>query len=307
MFDVRTNRQWRAGTLFAALTTFVATLALADAPQAPSDSAPLTPEAIYLRAVHAMKAAAQPRFVTFRENVAGRNFRLSCTSDGIALNLHHGDIAGAYDVSFRTRDGGAVSRTADGTSTCPGTLLAPAGADISSMGVPAAMPSAASDATSSQTGTGLPIIAAERVEAARFYHVELAGREHLGGNDVYHLKLTAYRDPDEHPLTDLFVDPQTFLIREARGEASGHYLIASGRVAGIVDFDRVGDYWLVEREHFDIAANALLVHVRMNATIDASNVMTPADLPGVVFPTPEPTAAPKRAAAPPSGAPTAVP
>ncbi len=54
-----------------------------------------------------------------------------------------------------------------------------------------------------------------RVEAALFYHIELVGRERLGNNDVYHLKLTAYRDRDTRPLTDLYVDPETFLVREA--------------------------------------------------------------------------------------------
>jgi len=111
---------------------------------------------------------------------------------------------------------------------------------------------------------------------------------------VYHLKLRAYRDPNTHPLTDLYVDPETFLVREACGEVSGHYVLASGRVAGVIDFDRVGSYWLVEREHFEIAANALLVHARMTATIEGS-IATPSEIPGVVFPTPRPTASPKAA------------
>ena len=110
---------------------------------------------------------------------------------------------------------------------------------------------------------------------------------------MYHLKLKAYRDPDTHPLTDLYVDQNTFLVREARGEVSGHYFLASGRVAGVVDFDRVGPYWLVEHEHFDVAANALLVHARLTATVDGSNFATPDELPNVAFPTPQAIASPK--------------
>jgi hypothetical protein len=144
-----------------------------------------------------------------------------------------------------------------------------------------ASPSAAADST-----LGPPIIGAVRVDGARYYHIDLVGRERLGANDVYHLKLRAFRDPDTHPLTDLDIDPETFLVREARGEASGHYVIASARLAGVVDFDRVGGYWLVDHEHFDIAANALLVHARLTATIDGSNFTTPAELPGIDFPTP---------------------
>lgn len=66
-----------------------------------------------------------------------------------------------------------------------------------------------------------------------------------------------------------------------------------GRLAGIVDFDRVGAYWLVEHEHFDVTANALFVHAHMTGTIDGSHFETPNELPGIVFPTPRPTASPK--------------
>jgi hypothetical protein len=139
-----------------------------------------------------------------------------------------------------------------------------------------------------RNGIGPPIIASLRVEGARYYHIDLAGHERLGASDVYHLKLRAYRDPNTHPLTDLYIDPETFLVREARGEVSDHYVLASGHVAGIVDFDRVGSYWLVQREHFEIAANALLVHARMTAMIGKSDFATPSDMPGIIFPTPRP-------------------
>jgi hypothetical protein len=276
---------------------FVASAAMADGQPPAQDDSPLTPEKIYLRAIRAMKDAPQPTFITFRENVAGRNVTLQCTSDGMQVNLHHGDVTAVYDVWFRTSDGSAISQPLGVASAkpCPSALLAPAGDAISSLGVPQASPSPGTAPTTAAADSqiGPPIIAAVHVDGARYYHIDLAGREQLAGNDVYHLKLRAYRDPDTHPLTDLYVDPETFLVREARGEVSGHYFIASGRLAGVVDFDRVGVYWLVEHEHFDVAANALLVHARMTATIDGSNFATPNELPGIVFPTPQPTVAPK--------------
>jgi hypothetical protein len=252
---------------------------------------PLTPEAIYVRAVHAMKDAPQPPYVTFRETVTGRNFRLACTGDGMNLSLHHGDTTGTYDVWFRTRDASAVSRdVAPSTaSPCPGALLVPAGSVIPNLGVTQPSPSPSPD-VASESPAGMPIIAAVHVDAARYYRIELVGRENLDGNDVYHLKLTAYSDPTAHPLTDLYVDPQTFLVREARGEVSLHMVVANGRFAGVVDFDRYGDYWLLKHEAFDAAANALLVHAHMTAVVDATNVTTPNDLPGVPFPTPQPKA-----------------
>jgi hypothetical protein len=56
----------------------------------------------------------------------------------------------------------------------------------------------------------------------------------------------------------------------------------------VVDFDGVGPYWVVEREHFELAANALLVHARMSVAIDGSQFATPNELPNVDFPTPRP-------------------
>jgi hypothetical protein len=277
----------------------LATAAFADE-QSPAPAAsptPLTPEKIYLRAIRAMKDAPQPPFITFREHVVGRNFTLRCTGDGMNVSLHHGDVTATYDVWFRTSDGSALSEPVGVASAkpCPATLLIPAGSAVSSLGVPQASPSpgTAPSTASADSQIGPPIIAEVHVDGAFYYHIDLAGVEKLGPNDVYHLKLKAYRDPDKHPLTDLYVDPQTFLVREARGEVSGHFVIGSGRFAGVVDFDRVGEYWLVEREQFEIAANALLVHARMMATIDGSNFATPNELPGIAFPTPQPTPAPR--------------
>ena len=50
----------------------VATPSFADVATPPQDAPLLTPEKIYLRAIHAMRELPQPAFVTFREPVAGR-------------------------------------------------------------------------------------------------------------------------------------------------------------------------------------------------------------------------------------------
>jgi hypothetical protein len=289
----------RSARLRFSLLAFVlgcyATAAVADVPPPDQDGSPLTPEKIYLRSVHAMKAVPEPAFVTFRETVSGRNFTLRCTKDGTSLFIHHGDVTATYDVWFRTSDGSALSRRVDDAKAeeCPAALLTPAGSTISSLGVVQASPSPGAAAATPDEQAGPPLVGAVHVEAAAFYHIELAGLEQLGGNDVYHLKLKAYREPTTHPLTDLYVDRNTFLVREARGEVSGHYVLASGRVAGVVDFDRVGPYWLVEHEHFDVAANALLVHARLAATVDGSNFATPDELPDIAFPAPPAVASPR--------------
>ena len=288
--------------LLALALAFCADAAVADLPPPDQDTSPLTPEKIYLHSIRAMKDAPVPAFITFRETVAGRNFRLRCTKDGIDLSIHHGDVTGTYDVWYRTSDGRALSRPVGDArgETCPDTLLTPIGSAISSLGVAQASPSpgAAPPSAAPDSQVGPPIIGAVHVAAARFYHIELVGLEQLGGNEVYHLKLRAYRDPNTHPLTDLYVDSKTFLVREARGEASGHFVIASGRVGGVVDFDRVGPYWLVEHEHFEVAANALFAHARMTIAIDGSQFETPNELPAGDFPAPQPTGSQKATSAP---------
>jgi hypothetical protein len=290
-------------SLLGFVLSFFAAAAFADVPSPAQVSSPLTPEKIYLRSVRAMKDAPRPAFVTFRENVVGRNLALRCTNDGITVSLHHGDVKAAYDVWFRTSDGSALSQPVNAANAkpCPGALLAPVGDAVSSLGVSQASPAPQTAPTTKPAGApiGPPIIGSVRVDSSRYYHIDLAGLEELGANDVYHLKLTAYRDRDAHPLTDLYVDRATFLVREARAEVSGHYVIASGRLVGVIDFDRVGAYWLAEREHVEISANALLVHARVSATIDGSNFATPAELPGIVFPTRPPIASPKATPAPP--------
>ena len=289
-------------TLLAGLIGVFATAAIADVSQLDQEPSPLTPEKIYLRSVRAMIEVPEPAFVTFRENVVGRNFTLRCSDDGIYVSLRHGDVRATYDVWFRTSDGSALSKTVSDANAkpCSGTLLAPAGKTISALGIAQAspLPGTSPAASPPDSNIGLPIIGAVRAYSARYYHIELAGLEKFGGNDVYHLKLTAYRDPDVLPLTDLFVDQKTFLVREARGEASRHFIIASGRVAGVVDFDYVGPYWLVKHEHFEAAANGLFVHARMTVDIDGSNFTTPNELTEVEFPAPRHAAPPKATTTP---------
>lgn len=261
----------------------------------PNVATSLTPDAIYLRAVRAMKAEPQPAFVVFDEDVKLRNARLQCTADGTSITLKHGDDAGRYRVWFRVRDGASVSQDAVTHTICHGGLLQPAGDEIASLGTASASPAPGASPTpgpgdvAGAGGLGGPaLIGSVRVEAARFYHIELVDREIFEGHDVYRLALRAYRDPNAHPITELLIDTETFLVRRASGEVSGHYVIASGRGAGSIVFDRAGPYWIVRDENFELAANALFIHVRTNLAVRGSDYLYADALPGVTFPTPEP-------------------
>lgn len=278
----------RAAIFLFVLGIFAASAIAEESP--PTQTTPgLTPQQMYLRSVRAMKDVPQPAFVTFRENVTGRNIIVKCTNKDMAISAHHGDFKASYDVTYRSSDGRAMSEPVgqDNATSCPAAILDPLGAAaISAFGSPRVSPSPGSAPTSAPSDA-LQTIGAVRAESSRFYHIAFVGREQHDEHDVYHLKLRAFRDPNEHPLTDLYIDCETFLVRESRGEAAAHYVVASGRASGIVDFDRVGPYWLVKHESFAIAANALLVHVNMTISIDGSNFRTPSTLPGVVFPEPQ--------------------
>ena len=262
-------------------------------PQPPAGA--LTPDAIYLRSVRAMKAEPQPAFVVFDEDVHLRNALLQCAVDNTSISLKHGDEAERYRVWYRVRDGAAISQNAATHAICHGGLLHPAGDDVASLGATSASPAPGAPAADAAGAGGLggpALIGSVRVEAARFYHIELVDRETFEGHDVYRLALRAYRDANTHPITELLIDTQTFLVRRASGEVTGHYVIASGRGAGTVVFDRLGPFWVVRDENFELAANALFVHFRTNFDVRGSDYLYADALPGVVFPTPEPTSTP---------------
>jgi hypothetical protein len=255
---------------------------------APSETG-LRPEAIYLRATHAMKDAPEPDYVTFHEDVTARNMRLTCGSDGTSLELKHGDAAAAYLVYFRTRDEVAVSEDARSQKRCSGALLHPTGNEIATLG---AAPSATPSASPSPSSDGPQLIAALRVESARFYRIALVDRETFEGHPVYRLALTAYRDPTEHPLTGMLVDEGSFLVRQASGEAAAHFVVASGRFAGTITFDQSGPYWLARDETFDIAAQAIFVHAHCKVSVHATDFQFPTAI-ADVFPSPSPSPSPR--------------
>jgi len=268
----------------------------------------LKADAIYLRAIRAMKAERQPAYVVFREDVAARNAHITCTMEGTSLALKHGDATAAYRVWFRVRDAVSVVQDLATNVRCRGSLLRPTGDEVASLGTSTASPqpspagaaepaaSATPAAAATHDPTGAPaLIGAVHVEASRFYRITLAAREAFEGHDVFRLTLRAYRDSNAHPLTEMLVDTDSFLVRRVSGEVSGHYIVASGRGAGTIVFDRVGPYWIVRDEDFELAINALFVHARTNVTVRGSQYVFADALPEIVFPTPSPAPS-KRAA-----------
>jgi hypothetical protein len=263
---------------------------------AASAAAPaLTPEQMYLRSMKVMKSEAVPPFVQFHETVQMRNLRIACDEKDATLAIKHGDTEFASLVSFRSEDGEAVSVDQTTGKRCRFTILYPAGSALNTLDTVKPSPGATATPDATAQSDGLKLVGAVRVESAASYKITLAGTEMVDGHQTYHLALKAYRDPLSHPLTDLWIDPDTYLVRQARGEASAHFVVGSGRFEGTLTYDRIGGYWIVHSEDFSAAGNALLIHVRTHLAASGTDFTFPDDLPGI-FPTPSPT--PTRSAKP---------
>lgn len=284
-------------SLVAATVAAAAFLGAGEPSPRPSANAALAPDGIYLRAIRSMKAEPQPAYVVFREDIDARNAALKCSLNGTSITVRHGDSRAAYRVWFRVRDAVSVTQNLATLERCRGALLYPAGDDIASLGTahaspgPSAAPAAGADATAQSATGGLALIGAVHAEASRYYRITLAAREAFEGHDVYRLLFHAYREPNTHPLTEMLVDSESFLVRRVSGEVAGHYVVASGRGAGTIVFDRFGPYWVVRDENFELAFNALFVHARTNVAVRGSDYRFADALPDVAFPTPSPSPA----------------
>ena len=180
---------------------FLAASTASGAQPLPTPTPVLKPEAIYLRAVAAMKAEPQPAYVIFREDVDARNVRITCTAKGASASLHHGDVRVAYRVWFRVRDSASVTQDLATKSICNETFLRPTG-DATSTPTQAPSPAAtSSDAIPKEPA----LIGSIKVETSRYYRIELASRKTFDGHDVYRLSLHACRKPNIHPLNEVLV------------------------------------------------------------------------------------------------------
>jgi hypothetical protein len=106
--------------------------------------------------------------------------------------------------------------------------------------------------------------------AAGNYTLSLVGVENVSGAPVYHIHLVA-QDAGTHPLTDVYVDQQTYLVRKA---VAGFTDNSVTNVTGLLtmNFDRVGDAWLLDSGQVDATVHAFFQNVSGSATFAASGV-----------------------------------
>jgi hypothetical protein len=90
-----------------------------------------------------------------------------------------------------------------------------------------------------------PVLTVQPVVGDRYYSVKLIGIEDYNGKPVYHLAMHALHDERAHPFKDLWVDTTTFDVWRAHAHASGSKGPGTGTLDALVEFEKVGPYWLI--------------------------------------------------------------
>jgi hypothetical protein len=102
------------------------------------------------------------------------------------------------------------------------------------------------------------------------YTLSLVGIENVNGAPVYHIHVVA-QDAGAHPLTDVYVDQQTYLVRRAVAAFTDNSVT---NVTGLLtmNFDRVGSAWLLDSGQVNATVHAFFQNVSGSATFAASGV-----------------------------------
>lgn len=266
----------------------------------PSPSDTPNPYVIYRRAVAAMRAAnrARPPFAVYQLDYTGHNLVLTPdTTNGKTewnIDLRHANDAHSYHVWYRSADDRALQQDDATHAAYHGEpLIAPTEDNPLDDASPSPSPSASSSpAPMSSSGTGMDtssvnptsqVLGAVTAEASRFYDITLVGLEQRDNATVYHLHLRAISDIDDHPLTDLYVDPTSFLVRSAHAELTMRRVVFEFGFQVDVDYAPVGAYWLLSNVHFHGNGYALFYHANMECALRLHDITLPPTLPAEYF------------------------
>ncbi|MDQ6779801.1 MAG: hypothetical protein M3Z37_01425, partial [Candidatus Eremiobacteraeota bacterium] len=158
-----------------------------------------------------------------------------------------------YQAWYRTRDDCGLVQNAVTHELFKESIFAPA-----TIGVDETKRTPAPGSSPPSAALGAPpTLRKIDVHASIDYTITYQGLEALAGKDAYHLHLTALHGDRDHPLTDLGIDPTTFLIRKASAAATGRAVVAGGGGSGDVLFSQVGKYWMATGFDVHVAAYAL--------------------------------------------------
>jgi len=137
--------------------------------------------------------------------------------------------------------------------------------------------------TPEPTPPGAPTVIASVHVIDRPYEITSDGLDRVGGRDVYHLKLVPKRDPRHHLLSDLFVDPETFLPRRY----GIRFYVGAGPFEKVVpvvcDTSVLGGYLLLTHAHAAATIHLLFLAISGSGSYDIRDVLFPQRLPDWLF------------------------
>lgn len=271
----------------------------------PQASSPPDPYKLWVESIKAMRAAARagkPPYLTYKLSCDTHNLEIKplegrAGRTAFDVNLVHADHHYDYQVWYRTSDDRSLSQDAVTHEEINDSLFEP-NAVVVDEPSPRPSASASPSPSSSATPSGLsaaPSLGTLSIYGSRDYDIDLIGLEMLDGNQAYHLHLRARHSDRDHPLTDVWVDPETKLMRKARASFSMRAVAFGGGGDGDITFGQIGKYWMMTGFDLHGAIYALVWHASFSTDMRATDITLPQTLPDAYFPaSPAPSSSPRR-------------
>jgi hypothetical protein len=269
------------------------------------------PYAIFVTAMRAMRAAhtqPTPSYLAYKLDVDTHNLQINPGryqgKSGYVVTIDHANHHYAYQVWYRARDGTSLSQDLTTHEAVSDTLFEPAPVALDEVSSPSPKPVVAVASTASPKSTqspnagvspapgfaAPPSLGTLSVSASRYYRITFVALEPIDESPTYHVHLVALADATQHPLTDLWVDTSTYLIRKASAAFTFRAVAAGAGGQGSANFARVDKSWMVTSFDGAVKGYALVWHANVAIAIRAYDIMPLAYLPDSYFSTPSPRA-----------------
>lgn len=159
------------------------------------------------------------------------------------------------------------------------------GLDVIVTPSPSPTPASPAPTTSASPDQGIAMIVTVKAFSSTHYRLDNAGIEQIAGKPTYHLKLTAKDgDTSTYPLTDMYVDQATHLVRRVVLGGGQRGFFQAGGGSSTFDFSNVGKYWLVTHISIEIGGHMLLIskHASLDYTLSGIAAVLGSGIPATV-------------------------
>jgi hypothetical protein len=237
---------------------------------APQPSGEPTPDAgaLYSKMVLAMNAQASPHAVAYDETVTPHGLGLRIIDAGGKAAVH---VVFSSDPTVRVFhvEQHQAQITADVVDTTSGQHYSADQLFWSATWVTVPSPSATQPTVLSAVRTKM--ISDLTSASIGDYTLSYVGIADVNGVPAFHVHMAAVKDATAHPLTDVFIDEQSYLLRRAVAAFTDNSVTnVTGQVT--LSFDRVAGFWLATSGEVDATVRAYFKTVSGSATFAASNV-----------------------------------